>query len=809
MTISSEDRKAGPFTGNGSTTSFPFDFKVFDKEDLQVILKNEINVETTLVLDSDYSVTLNADQDADPGGSVAYPISGDALPSTETLTVLGALEYLQPTDITNSGGFYPQVIENALDRLVILIQQLKERIARTLTLAITTPDGVNTTLPTPEGNKLIGWNPTGTGFQNVGVSELATVVSYGTANADKFTGDGVTAQFGLSDNPGALNNLDVSVDGLTQTPGVDYTWDGGTVVTFITVPPAPAVPGEENVLIRYMQGLPFGVTEAANVGYTDLSGSGSTVQAAMPGAVDTYAAARLLDGSYAAKYLTVRGRATINDGGQGVFIYDFGDTTTADNGTTVLVDAIGRRWKRHVMGAISVAWFGAKGDGSDEWSYMQAALDFAAIKKQAVYFPQPTSKYCSSKPLVVDDGVRLIGDSRESVVIEKTTTDLPSPALGTISVTRGGSSYNYNYDRNAVVIFKKPAARQYPNGVGLDNITLQGKSGVTVDYGVYAPRLSRSSFRDVYVSNVTNGWFTYDTFTCLFERVDLWNVSYGFRWENDGSGLGSGTSCTFIGCGVNFASVSGWQMYGLAYSSIIGSFSESIVGPSAGSRPAAWFFQLCKGLTLSGCGSEAVKGYTFRVSGGTVNIRGGDFSGLTGDTFSGDTGVVYLDGGAKVQVDGGTRFEAVTSAGNIYNEIVVGAGSQLVYNGTVTRPSGGNTSPIFTGGGEILERCKASGKDTRQDSTGTWTAQEYFQHQLTLYDPASLADGAYEDVTIATGTRAQLGDLVVCSFSLDLPGLFLAGRVSAAGTIKVQIRNESGATVDLAGATLLARVYPK
>lgn len=50
------------------------------------------------------------------------------------------------------------------------------------------------------------------------------------------------------------------------------------------------------------------------------------------------------------------------DGG-GLFRYDASDTTTADNGGTVIVDAAGNRWKRQWSGPVHSRWF-ARGDGS-------------------------------------------------------------------------------------------------------------------------------------------------------------------------------------------------------------------------------------------------------------------------------------------------------------------------------------------------------------------------------------------------------------------------------------------------------------
>jgi len=140
MTISSTTRKAGPFFGNGATTSFPFTFKVFKKQDLQVTLTDVVG-DHPLVLDSDYSVLLNVNQDSNPGGTVLYPILGAPLASAERLTIFGALPNDQPTDIQNNGGFYPQVVEDMGDRSTIQIQQLAEETGRALKLSVSDIDG--------------------------------------------------------------------------------------------------------------------------------------------------------------------------------------------------------------------------------------------------------------------------------------------------------------------------------------------------------------------------------------------------------------------------------------------------------------------------------------------------------------------------------------------------------------------------------------------------------------------------------------------------------------------------------------------
>jgi hypothetical protein len=134
MTISSEVRKAGPFAGNDVTTSFPFVFKVFTSGDLEVVRADEDGIETILTQGTDYSVNLNANQNTNPGGTVVLtsPLVVDT-----TLVLTSRVQNLQPTDLTNQGGFYPKVINDALDRATIQIQQLVEQVDRSAKLPIT------------------------------------------------------------------------------------------------------------------------------------------------------------------------------------------------------------------------------------------------------------------------------------------------------------------------------------------------------------------------------------------------------------------------------------------------------------------------------------------------------------------------------------------------------------------------------------------------------------------------------------------------------------------------------------------------
>ena len=142
MTISSESRKTSPYIGAGSTGPYTFAFKVFQASDVRVTKAvTSTGAETALALTTDYTASLNADQNSSPGGSITLVA---ALAVGHTLVISSQVDLLQGTDLTNQGGFYPSVITDALDKITIQTQQLHEQLSRSATLPITSTVAVAT-----------------------------------------------------------------------------------------------------------------------------------------------------------------------------------------------------------------------------------------------------------------------------------------------------------------------------------------------------------------------------------------------------------------------------------------------------------------------------------------------------------------------------------------------------------------------------------------------------------------------------------------------------------------------------------------
>lgn len=242
MTVTSTNRRAGPFIGNGITTEFPFAFTMLDADDLLVVEREvATGVETTLLPVVNYTAELNTDQDQDPGGTVTLI---DPLPTGYVLVITSDVAPLQEVEVTNQGGFFPKVFNAVFDRLTILIQQVMEIGGRALRLPITSD-------ATPEiqqiADGILRWSPDASQILAVPVLDIQGEWFYATSYADQFTGNGVQTTFTLTADPRVLSNMDVAIEGQTKFPVSDYTLADGKV-TF-TAPPANGA----RILVRYQQ----------------------------------------------------------------------------------------------------------------------------------------------------------------------------------------------------------------------------------------------------------------------------------------------------------------------------------------------------------------------------------------------------------------------------------------------------------------------------------------------------------------------------------------------------------------------------
>ena len=149
MTIAAITRKAGPFINETQAPQvgpFPFTFKVFAASDIQVVRSKSSDLEggsDVLEYGTDYTVSIQLGrQDTAPGGSIT--LTGDIQTGAGTLlqpgyslAILSNVPYSQLTSLTNYDRFLPSVLNAVHDRAVANIQQLVERLDRTVSVPAT------------------------------------------------------------------------------------------------------------------------------------------------------------------------------------------------------------------------------------------------------------------------------------------------------------------------------------------------------------------------------------------------------------------------------------------------------------------------------------------------------------------------------------------------------------------------------------------------------------------------------------------------------------------------------------------------
>lgn len=360
MTISSQTIR-NDYTGNGSTTVFPYTFRILAASELKVVVRDDNDVETTKVLNTDYTVS---GVGTASGGNVTFmtaPVSG------YVITIISNAPYTQTTDIRNQGSFFPSVHEDAFDKIVRRVQQLREKLTRAFQLPESvSASNVDTTLPVPAANKVVAWNENADALVNVDAESLATIVASGNIRVDTFSGDGADTTFTLTSNGGSANNLQVFIDGVHQKPSTDYTLSG-TLVTFTTAPPI----GTNNIVIRYGSVVEVGIPPDGSVTYAKL-------------AVDLQAVASVSDllglvGAADGQCVELTSYYSGLGKGGGRIEWDSSSTATHDGGKVfkpTSVTAAGR-WLRLVKnGVMSLSdWGCVLDDSTDDAAAFQAALD--------------------------------------------------------------------------------------------------------------------------------------------------------------------------------------------------------------------------------------------------------------------------------------------------------------------------------------------------------------------------------------------------------------------------------------------------
>jgi hypothetical protein len=190
------------------------------------------------------------------GGSITLGSPGASL--GDIITIVRDLPIERTSDFPLSGPFNIDGLNTTLDKMTAMLQglqtSLEQRVPR---LADSdAPDSLNS-LPVRSSrtNKVFYWDSAGQPSA-LDPSALGGSIAFGSVVVDSFTGNGSTTTFTLSENPVSINNLIVTVNGVTKTPTTDYTISGATTLLFASAPANGAT-----ILVRFARALSYNLYE--------------------------------------------------------------------------------------------------------------------------------------------------------------------------------------------------------------------------------------------------------------------------------------------------------------------------------------------------------------------------------------------------------------------------------------------------------------------------------------------------------------------------------------------------------------------
>lgn len=221
MTVNTTNITSGPYIGNGVTDTYAYNFRVKDKTQLKVFETDTSGNETELTVDTDYTVSGVGN---DAGGTITR--TAGALPTDYTWYIRANYSTTQETALPSQGPFFPDVHEDAFDKLTFLVQQLYDLNSRSFRISESESDVASIVEVPPvaqRANKVISFDPNGvmTMVQELGNwrGNWATATSYGLRDMFLDTASNTiyfTVQAHTSDtiaNDVAAGKIEVLLDG--------------------------------------------------------------------------------------------------------------------------------------------------------------------------------------------------------------------------------------------------------------------------------------------------------------------------------------------------------------------------------------------------------------------------------------------------------------------------------------------------------------------------------------------------------------------------------------------------------------------
>lgn len=280
MTISNQTVK-NVYVGDGATLVFAYTFKIFEDADLEVTIQDTSvspQTEILLVLGADYTVSGAGNP---TGGNVTLLLTGQlstAPVATDNITIKSNLPLTQLTDYVENDPFPAESHEEALDRVVRLVQQNKEITDRSIKIP-SNVSGVSTDLPEPVADQFIGWNNTADGLVNLADPSIAAAASAAAALVSETNAAASAAAAAVSETNAAGSASASAADVVTTNAdvvltGLDVGYAQEWAITVEDTPVSVAAGGDAATTFSALHWAAKAAASAASVGLPALPAGG-------------------------------------------------------------------------------------------------------------------------------------------------------------------------------------------------------------------------------------------------------------------------------------------------------------------------------------------------------------------------------------------------------------------------------------------------------------------------------------------------------------------------------------------------------